>query len=300
MASVVRKRKPRHNIVIVKTNPKRFKANQIPLLLIILPIIVFMVLPLLYIFNQAFKPFDELIQYPPRFFVQRPTLDNFVELFRTSSSTNIPVSRYLFNSIIITIIVVVLSVFLSSITGYALSKMKFHIKKVIFEINTISLMFVGTAVAIPRYVIINSLGLIDTFFVNILPLIIVPVGLFLIKQFIDDIPNELIEAAKMDGANDFIIYLKIILPLIKPAIATVAILSFQSVWNDTSTSATYVNSEELKTFAYYMSTLSTSSNAVAGKGMAAAASLIMFMPNLIIFVFLQSRVMATMSHSGIK
>ena len=295
-----KKRKIKKNLVIVKTNPSRFKANQLPLLIIILPIILFMVLPLLYIFNQAFKPFDELIQYPPRFFVNRPTLDNFIELFQTSSTSSIPASRYLFNSIVITIIVMVLSLFLSSITGYALSKMRFHITKVISEINTIALMFVGTAVAIPKYVIIDKLGLIDTFAVNIIPLIVVPVGLFLIKQFIDDIPDDLIEAAKLDGATEFQIYLKIVLPLIKPAIATVAILSFQTAWNSTDTSSTYINSERLKTFAYYMSTLSTASNSVAGKGMAAAASLIMFLPNLIIFIFLQSKVMSTMSHSGIK
>ena len=295
-----KKRRIHHHLVIVKTNPKRFKADQIPLLVIILPIVLFMLLPLVYIFNQAFKPFDELVQYPPRFFVTRPTFDNFIELFKTSSSTTIPISRYLFNSIIITVIVVVLSVFLSSITGYALSKMRFHIKGFIFEVNTIALMFVGTAVSIPRYVIIDKLGLIDTFWVNIIPLLVVPVGLFLIKQFIDDIPDDLIEAAKMDGANDLEIYFKIVLPLIKPAIATVAILSFQTAWNNVETSSIYVNSEELKTFAYYMSTLSTSSNTVAGKGMAAAATLIMFVPNLVIFIFLQSRVMSTMTHSGIK
>jgi ABC-type glycerol-3-phosphate transport system permease component len=124
--------------------------------------------------------------------------------------------------------------------------------------------------------------------------------LFLIKQFIDQIPNELIEAAKIDGATHFTIYLKIILPLIKPALATIAILSFQSVWNNADVSATYINSDSLRTFAYYMSTLSSSSNQVVGIGMSAAASLIMFLPNLIIFIFLQSKVMNTMAHSGIK
>ncbi len=296
----MKKKRIHHHQVIVKTNPRRFKMNQLPLLILILPIIAFMLLPLLYIFNQAFKPFDELIQYPPRFFVTRPTFDNFIELFRTYSSTSIPISRYLFNSIIITVVVVFLSIFLSSITGFALSKMRFHIKKVIFEVNTIALMFVGTAVSIPRYVIIDAFGLIDTFWVNIIPLLVIPVGLFLIKQFIDDIPDELIEAARIDGANDFQIYLRIVLPLIKPAIATIAILAFQTAWNNIETSSIYVNSEQLKTFAYYMSTLSTSSNTVAGKGMAAAATLIMFLPNLIIFIFLQSRVMNTMAHSGIK
>jgi len=121
-----------------------------------------------------------------------------------------------------------------------------------------------------------------------------------VKQFIDQIPNELMDAAKIDGANSFQIYWKIILPLIKPAIATIAILSFQAVWNNADISATYINSDSLKTFAYYMQTLSSSSNVVAGAGMSAVASLIMFLPNLIIFIILQNKVMNTMVHSGIK
>jgi len=264
------------------------------------PVALFMLLPLVYIFNHAFKPFDELIEYPPRFFVRRPTLINVYELFQTSTTTGIPVSRYLFNSIVITIIVVVLSIFLSTITGYALSKLKFHIKGTISKINTLAMMFVGTAVIIPRYIIIEQLGFIDSFFVHIIPVIAIPVGLFLVKQFIDQIPNELLDAAKIDGASSFTIYLKIILPLIKPAIATIAILSFQSVWNNADISATYINTDSLKTFAYYMATLSSSSNVVAGQGMNAVASLIMFLPNLIIFIFLQSKVMSTMVNSGIK
>jgi ABC-type glycerol-3-phosphate transport system permease component len=264
------------------------------------PIALFMLMPLLYIFNHAFKPFDELIEYPPRFFVRRPTFVNLIELFDTATTTGIPVSRYLFNSIVITVIVVFLSIFLSTITGYALSKMKFHIKGVISQINTLAMMFVGTAVIIPRYIIIEQLGFIDNFFVHIIPVIAIPVGLFLVKQFIDQIPNELIEAAKIDGASPFMIYWKIVVPLIKPAIATIAILSFQAVWNNADISATYINSDSLKTFAYYMATLSASTNVVAGAGMSAVASLIMFLPNLIIFIFLQSKVMNTMVHSGIK
>jgi ABC-type glycerol-3-phosphate transport system permease component len=257
-------------------------------------------LPLLYIFNHAFKPFDELIEYPPRFLVRRPTLDNFIELFKATTTTGIPVSRYLFNSILITVIVVLLTIFISTLTGYALSKLKFHIKGVLMKINTIAFMFIGIAVTIPRYIVIERLGLIDNFLVHIVPGLAVPVGLFLVKQFIDQVPNELIEAAKMDGAGSFMIYWKVILPLIRPAIATIAILTFQSVWNNSDISAMYINSDSLKTFAYYLSTLSSTSNSVAGQGMSAVAMLIMFVPNLVIFIFLQSKVMNTMAHSGIK
>ncbi|MBU1145565.1 MAG: carbohydrate ABC transporter permease [Firmicutes bacterium] len=283
-----------------KINPKRFHKSQIRYILIIMPIALFMLLPLVYIFNHAFKPLEELFYYPPRFFVEQPTLGNFVSLFQVTGSSGIPMSRYLFNSIIVTGLVLFASVLISTMAGYALSKLNFKMKKTINEINTIALMFVGIAVMIPRYLIIEKLGLIDNFFVHVLPYLAVPVGLFLVKQFIDQIPNELIDASRIDGATEWQIYHKIILPLIKPAIATIVILSFQTVWNSADTSTTYINNDVLKTFAFYMNTLTANSNGVAGQGMAAAASLIMFLPNLIIFILMQSKVMDTMAHSGIK
>jgi len=261
---------------------------------------MFMLLPLLYIFNHAFKPLEELFYYPPKFIVEKPTLANFTRLFQVTGTSGIPMSRYFFNSVIVTVLVLVASVLISTMAGYALSKLNFKGKKAMNEINTLSLMFVGIAVTIPRYLIVEQLGLIDNFFVHVLPYLAVPVGLFLIKQFVDQIPNELIDASRVDGANEWQIYTKIILPLIKPAIATIVILSFQTVWNSADTSTTYINNDLLKTFAFYMNTLTANTNGVAGQGMAAAASLIMFLPNLIIFIIMQSKVMDTMAHSGIK
>ncbi|HKL60826.1 MAG TPA: carbohydrate ABC transporter permease [Acholeplasma sp.] len=283
-----------------KINPQKFHRSQIKFLLILIPVAVIMILPIFYIFNHAFKPLSELFAWPPRFFVINPTTKNFRDLFDVTSTTGIPMSRYLFNSIVITLVTVVLSIVISSLAGFALSKLNFKIKKPLMLANNIALMFVGSAVIIPRYLVIQRLGLIDTFWVHILPGLAIPVGLFLIKQFIDQIPKDLIEASRIDGASDLTIYFRIILPLIKPAIATIAIVSFQGVWNNTETSMNYINNESLKTFAFYMATLTTTSNTVAGQGMAAAASLIMFMPNLIIFIFLQKNVMNTMAHSGIK
>jgi len=209
-------------------------------------------------------------------------------------------TRYLFNSIIISVIVVFASIFVSSLAGYALSKLNFKLKKSLSTLNDIAIIFVGASVIIPRYLVIQSLGLVDNFLVHIIPGLAIPVGLFLIKQFIDQIPNELIEAAKIDGASEFEVYLHVILPLIKPALATIAIVSFQGVWNNTEISTLYIHDETMKTFAFYMSTLTTQANTVAGQGMAAAASLIMFVPNLIIFIILQKNVMDTMAHSGMK
>jgi ABC-type glycerol-3-phosphate transport system permease component len=283
-----------------KINPSRFHKSQIKYLLILSPLVAFMALPLIYIFNVAFKPLEELFFYPPRFFVQRFTFSNFVRLFSVTGASGIPMSRYLFNSIMVTVLVLFFSVLFSTMAGYALSKLHFKGKRIMNEINTVALMFVGVAVMIPRYLIVEQLGLIDNFFVHVLPYLAIPVGLFLVKQFIDQIPDELLDAARIDGASELQIYSKIILPLIKPAIATIVILSFQSVWNSADTSTVYINNDNLKTFAFYMNTLTSGTNGVAGQGMAAAASLIMFVPNFVIFLIMQSKVMDTMAHSGIK
>ncbi len=285
-------------------NPKGFHVSQIKFYLILLPIAAVMILPMIFIISNALKPLDELFAYPPRFFVTNPTLKNFTDLFAKMSNSGVPVSRYLFNSVLITLVTVGASIVVSSTAAYALSKKRFKLKNILFTINTVALMFVQVAVTIPRFLIIQRLGLIDTFPVHVLPVLAMPVGLFLIKQFIDGIPDEVVEAAQIDGANDLRIYWTIILPMIMPAIATIAILTFQATWTDAGASTNYINNESLKTFAFYLNTLTSTSasgaNAVAGQGIAAAAALIMFLPNLIIFVILQSQVMSTMSHSGLK
>jgi ABC-type glycerol-3-phosphate transport system permease component len=284
-------------------NPKGFHPSQIKFYVILAPLVVFMVLPIVFVFSNAFKPPDELFAYPPRFFVINPTTKNFTDLFARLSTSGVPITRYLFNSILITVVTIAASVIVSSTAAYALSKKRFKLKQTLFAINTVALMFVPIAVTIPRFLIIERLGLIDTFLVHILPVLALPVGLFLIKQFIDGIPDEVIEAARVDGATDLWIYWAIILPMIRPALATIAILTFQATWNNTEISTLYVNSESLKTFAFFLTTLTgttAGANAVAGQGMAAAAALILFLPNLIIFMLLQSQVMNTMSHSGLK
>ncbi len=284
-------------------NPRGFHPSQIKFYFILLPLVAIMLLPILFIFSHAFKPPDELFAYPPRFFVINPTFKNFTDLFSKMSTSGVPVSRYLFNSIVITAVTIAASIVVSSTAAYALSKKRFKLKKALFAINTVALMFVPIAVTIPRFLIIERLGLIDTFWVHILPMLAMPVGLFLIKQFIDGIPDEVVEAARIDGASDLAVYWRIILPMIKPAIATIAILTFQATWNNADTSSLFINEESLKTFAFYLTTLTSTTagaNAVAGQGIAAAASLITFLPNLIIFIFLQGQVMSTMSHSGLK
>jgi len=283
-----------------KINPTRFHVSQLKFYLLLLPLAAFMIMPIVFIISHAFKPMNELFAYPPRFFVQQPTLDNFRLLFANITTSGIPVSRYLFNSLVITLITVLATILISAAAGYAFSKKKFRLKDTLFEINTLALMFVPIAVAVPRYYVVVELGLIDTFAINVLPLLAMPVGLFLIKQFIDQVPNEMLEAAQMDGAGDWTVFTRIIIPMTMPAIATIAILAFQLAWNNIEPSAFYIYDESIKNFAYYMSTFTATNNEVAGQGIAAAAALIMFVPNVLIFIFMQSKVMNTMAHSGLK
>ena len=232
--------------------------------------------------------------------VHKPTLDNFTKLFKASAGSNIPMSRYVFNSIIVTGAVVVLSILFSSMAGFALSKLRFKGKYALMEINNTALMFVSVAVMIPRYLVIDTLGIKNTYLAHILPLLAMPVGLFLVKQFIDQIPDALLDAAYMDGASDFKIYRSIILPLIKPAVATTAILAFQAAWTNVESSNLYINDESMKTLAFYLNTLANTNNNVAGQGILAAGVLIQFVPNLAIFLILRKSFMNTMAHSGIK
>ena len=207
----------------------------------------------------------------------------------------------MFNSVITTVITVLGALIICACAAYVFSKKRFKFNGVLFKINSLALMFVPIAVSIPRYFVITYTGILDTLWANILPLLVMPTGVFLVKQFMDQLPDALIEAAVVDGANDYTIMRKIILPLIKSPMSTVAILAFQSAWNSVEASNFYINRESLKTFPFYMSTLSNAAgNAVVGKGVSAAATLLMFLPNIILFIILQSRVMNTMAHSGIK
>lgn len=283
-----------------RINPQKFEKGQIKIMIVILPLVIFMALPLVFIANHAFKPMDELFAFPPTFFVKSATLENFTKLVKFSRTAGIPLSRYVFNSVIVTLLTVGLSLLFTTMAAFALSKLKFKGRNLMMQINQVALMFVAVAVLIPRYLVICNLGMIDSIWAHILPLIAYPVALFLVKQFVEQVPDSLIEAAYIDGATDMVVYRKLIIPMIKPAIATAAILVFQQVWANMETSNYYINDDGMKTLTFYMNSLVNVNNTVSGQGMAAAASLILFVPNLVLFIILQNNVMNTMAHSGIK
>lgn len=284
-----------------RMNPDKFEKGQIKLYLFVVPLALITGLPIVFIIFHAFKPMEELFAFPPKFITTNPTFDNFRQLFKASRSAGIPLSKYAFNSLLITLSVVLSSMILSSAAAYAMSKLKFKGRDLVFNLNQLAIMFVPVAVMIPRYLVVEFLGLTDTYWSQILPLIPLPVSVFLLKQFVDTVPDSLIEAAYMDGATELHVYFKIIIPMIKPALATAAILVFQQVWGNLEASNYYINDEGLKSLVFYMNTLaSANGNTVAGQGVQAAASLIMFIPNLVLFCILQNKVMNTMAHSGIK
>lgn len=259
------------------------------------------IIPIIYLINHAFKPLNELFLYPPRFFVSNPTFRNFRELLSAVQISDIPVTRYIFNSLVVVTLTVSATVILSSMAAYALSKIDFIGRKKIFGAIVISLMFSAEAVMITRYLVIGGLGLLNSYAAHILPQVAMPVGVFLIKQFMDQVPDSIIEAAKIDGASQWRVFMGIVVPNVIPAIGTAAILSFQAVWMDPTTSQLYMLDEYMKTLPHFVFSLTSGlSNAIARQGASAAASLLMFAPNFIIFVIMQRTMIDTLKSSGIK
>ena len=263
-------------------DPKGFHPSQIKFYIILLPVLTITLLPILFILSHAFKPIEELYAYPPKFFASRISFDNFRALVNATSQTDIPFGRYLFNSILVSVIVIILSLLLSSLAAFAFTYLEFKGKKFLYAANQLAIMFIAIAVAVPRFMMITYLGIANTYLAHIIPLIAMPVGVFLLKQFMEQIPKELNEAAIIDGATKWQVYWYVTLPMIKPALATVAILAFQTVWNNTETSSLYIVDEALKTLPYYFGTLTLSTNSIAAQGISAAASLIVFLPNSVI------------------
>lgn len=262
---------------------------------------LFMLLPIVFIINHAFKPMSELFLFPPTFFVQHPTIRSFELLFLHSGGDVVPFTRYLFNSVLVAAIALLLVIIASTMAAYVLAKKQFPFKSLTMALIMVSLMFAPETVQIPRYLIISGIGVNNTYFGHILPYLASPVAVFLLIGFISQIPGELVEAFKLDGASEAMIFTRLILPLASPAIATISIFTFQGIWGDLETSSLYMQDETMRTLAFYVnSLLSGLQNSVAGQNMAAAASLLIFLPNLIVFLLFQKKVLATMVHSGVK
>ena len=280
---------------------KSIRFFDITNLAIVTIIALVSVMPVIFIINNAFKPLSELFKYPPTFFVRNPTWQNFEEFFYATGETTVPFSRYLFNSIFVTVVTVFLVVAISCTAAYAFAKIDFPGRDRIFNIIVLSLMFTPSADMITKYLIVDKVGLINNYLGHILPQLALPVGVFLLKQFMEQVPDSLSEAARLDGASEFTVFWKIVMPAVLPAVGTVMIISFQNVWNDVTTSQYYMLDDSMKTLPYYIQTLTSSTGTtVARQGASAAAGLLLFLPNFIIFAVMQKSMLKTMVTSGIK
>lgn len=257
----------------------------------------FMVLPLIYAISNSLKPLDELWMYPPRFFVENPTIKNFRDLFLLMDDNWIPFSRYFFNTALVAVCGTGVHLIIASLAAYAFSKMKFKGRNVIFNMVVLSLMFTSAVTSIPIYLIMAKLNLIDTYWALILPAFASPLGLYLMKQFMEtSIPDSLLEAAKIDGSTEWGIFWKIVMPLVKPAWLTLIIFSFQGLWNIGP--SVLIQSENLKTLNYALSQIVSAG--VARQGTAAAATIVMMFVPVLMFVISQSKIVETVATSGMK
>jgi len=257
---------------------------------------LFFAYPLVFAINNAFKPLNEIFRFPPTLFVKRPTINNFQDLFILMSKSWVTFSRYIFNTVFITVVGTVGLIIVASMGAFVVSKYKFPGAKVFFNGVIITLMFSGYVTAIPNYLVMAKLGWVDTYSSVIIPAFAMPMGFFLLKQFMDTIPDTLLEAAKVDGAKEFRIFYFIVLPMVKPAWLTVMIFSVQNLWN--ARASVFIYSEQLKTLPYALGQIITGGIARAGVG--AAVTLFVMIVPLVMFVFAQSNVLQTMANSGIK
>lgn len=265
--------------------------------LLLCVIAAFMALPLLYVVSNAFKPLDEIFVYPPRLYVIHPTISNFSDLASLMSQSWIPFSRYIFNSVFVTAVSTFVQIIFVSMAAYVLEKREFPGRKVFFKLVVTSLMFSGSVTAVPNYIIMNGLGMVNTYWALILPAIASSMGLFLMKQFVaTSVPSAILEAARVDGAHELTIFWRIVMPLVKPAWLTLIIFAFQSIWATNGNG--YIYTETLKPLHYALSQVV--SGGVARTGSAAAVSLIMLLPPLAVFIITQSNILNTMASSGIK
>ena len=289
-------------IVIIKLiKPKRRKPNRsfwgdLGIYTLLTIIAVAMAFPLVFSIAASLKPLDELFRFPPKVFPDHPTFDNFSDLIVTMGQSWVPFSRYLINTVFITFVGTFGHVLIASMAAFVLAKYDFPGGKTFFKIVVTALMFTGYVTGIPNFVIMSKMGIIDTYWAVILPAFAAPIGLFLMKQFMESLPTALIEAAHLDGAGEARIFWSIVMPNVKPAWLTIIIFSVQSLWN--TNAATVIRTESKKTLVYALQQISTSG--IARTGQAAAVTVVVMFVPIMIFILSQSRILETMASSGLK
>ena len=258
---------------------------------------IFSVLPLIYCITTSFKPLDELMIFPPRFLVTRPTAQNYLALPGLLSNLRIPLSRYIFNSVFISLVTTVLYVFISTMAAFVLTKSHIKGKKLIFKAIQYALLFNAFTLAIPQYLIFSYLKMIDTYWVYVLPYLASTMGVFLMKQYMEgSVPDALLEAARIDGAGYFRTFWEIVFPMVKPCCMTLTLFAFRDVWSGVPGGTIF--SEALKTLPAIMTQITAGGIARAGSAM--AVTVIMMLPPISVYMISQSNVLESMNSAGIK
>ena len=258
---------------------------------------VFMFLPMYFTIIQALKPLNELFYFPPRFYVVNPTLTNFSDLFNLMGDSWVPFSRYIFNTVLISVGGTFGNLVLASLCAYALAKIDFPGAKGFFWLIQKSLMFTATVTGIVNFITLSMIGWIDTYLAIIVPAWCSTLGLYLMKQFMEsNISTEVLESARLDGASELRTFWSIAMPMVKPGWLTLIVYSFQGLWN--SGQSSFIYSEQLKTLNYAISQITA--GGVARAGATAASTVVMMIVPILVFVISQSNIIETMGSSGMK
>ncbi len=272
------------------------RGGTIGIFIILLILGIFMILPIYLAVVMSLKPVQELFVFPPKLYVIDPTLSNFTTMFRLCSDLWVPFSRYVFNSLFVTITVTLTQVIFSTMASFCLAKVRFPGSKIINSVIVISLLYQSNVIYIMQYMVLAQLGMIDTYMALIFPYVAAPMNLFLMRQSMSQVPDAMIEAAKVDGAGLFRTLWQIVVPNQRPALMTVVIFSFQAAW--AIQGGTLVFDESLKTLPTVVQQAASAGLGRAGVAMAAAVFLLI--PPIIVFMIAQRQVIETMAHSGIK
>ena len=274
-------------------------ASRTLLYLLIIALAIFTSLPLIYVIMTAFKPLDEIIKFPPQFIVRRPTGENFADLVTALDSTAVPFVRNVFNSFFVCAASVFGTVVICAMGCYGLVKHKVPFAKLLFAAVIAALMFSPQVTQISTFMVVNQLHLVDTYWALILPKIATAFYFFLLKQFVEQLPDPFLEAARIDGANEWYIFWRIVMPFLAPAWATLTVFAFVSNWNDFFTPLIFISDQSLKTLPLALQTIGEGGN-MARAGAMGAATFLTIIPPVALFIVMQKRVIETMTHSGIK
>ena len=274
----------------------RSTGGNIGIFIFLSVISAFMILPMFYAVLQSLKPIDEIFAYPPRFFVRHPTANNYSQLLKLANSLWVPFSRYIFNSLYVSIFSTAIYIFIAVMAGYSLAKGKFPGVALISNLVVWTMLFRAEVLAVPQYIVISSFKLVDTHASIILPAMASTMGVFLMKQFMEQLPDSLMESARLDGANEWVVFWKIVMPNVKPAWLTLAIFQFQQMWSNTG--SLFLRDEQLKPLQFALQQITA--GGVARAGAAAAVTFIIAAVPITFFLICQSNVLETMTTSGMK